>query len=438
MEEALVSSLPRSLGSSQRSIAVRRDGSWRRRLLGFVGPGYLIAIGYMDPGNWATDLAGGSAYGYSLLWIVGLSSVMAMFLQVLAARLGIASGMDLAQACRRHSSSRTLVWQWLLCELAICACDVAEVVGTAIALQLLFGIPLAWGVGLTVLDVFLLLWLQQRGWRTLEAAVIAMLAVVLVCLAIDVVLATPRWHEVLGGFMPKAQTVTDPRMLFIAIGILGATVMPHNLYLHSSIVQTRRFELSPRGRREAVNFATLDVVTALAIAFVINAAILVTSAATFHARGHHDVAELQDAYLLLEPLTGTAIAATLFGVALLASGLSSSVTATLAGQVVMEGFLRLRMQPWLRRLVTRSIAIVPALGATLLYGETGIARLLLFSQVVLSLQLPFAIVPLIRYTSSRRIMGELANRRATVAFALLVVALIVGLNAVLVWRAIAG
>ena len=428
---------PSGLGASHRSVAIATRGSWLRRFLGFLGPGYLIAIGYMDPGNWATDLAGGSAYGYALVWIVALSSAMAMFLQVLSARLGIVSGLDLAQACRQQSSPGSVVWQWLLCEVAICACDLAEVIGTAIALKLLFHIPLAWGVGLTVLDVLLLLWLQQRGWRTLEAVIMSMLVVVLVCFGISLALAHPQWGDVVRGFMPSARTVTDPGMLFIAIGIIGATVMPHNLYLHSSIVQTRRFQSGAEGTRQAVRFATVDIVAALCVAFLINAAILVTSAAVFHASGHQQVSELQDAYLLLGPLTGTTLAAAVFGIALLASGLSSAVTATLAGQIVMEGYVRLKMPPWMRRLVTRGIAIVPALLVTLVYGEAGIGKLLLFSQVVLSLQLPFAIVPLIRYTSSRQLMGEFANRKATVAVAVAIAAIIIGLNGALLWKAVA-
>jgi manganese transport protein len=426
-----------SLGASHRSVAVHRTGPWWRRLFGFVGPGYLIAVGYMDPGNWATDLAGGSAYGYALLWIVLLSSVMAMFLQVMAARLGIASGLDLAQACRLHSSPRTVVWQWLLCELAICACDLAEVIGTAIALKLLFGIPMAWGVGITVFDVLLILWLQQRGFRYLESLILSLLAVVFVCFGISLVLADPVWHEVLQGFIPVQKTVTDPAMLLIAIGIIGATVMPHNLYLHSSIVQTRRYDKTVEGRREALGFAKVDIVAALCIAFLINAAILVTAGAVFHASGHHEVADLQDAHVLLNPLTGTAIAGVVFGIALLASGLSSTVTATLAGQIVMEGFVHLKMPAWGRRLITRGIAIVPAMFVTVCWGEDGVSKLLLLSQVLLSLQLPFAIVPLIRFTASRKIMGEFASDRRTTVLATVIVGVIVALNAVLIWNVFA-
>jgi manganese transport protein len=401
-----------------------------RRLLGFLGPGYLIAVGYMDPGNWATDLAGGSGFGYALLWIVMLSSVMAMFLQVLAARLGIVSGMDLAQACRAYSRPGSVVWQWLLCEIAICAADLAEVIGTAIALKLLFGLPLAWGVALTVLDVLLVLWLQQRGFRYLEALVISLVAVVFVCMAITVAMAHPVWGDVLAGFVPNTRTVTDPGMLYIAIGIIGATVMPHNLYLHSSIVKTR--PIAPGERRFALTYASIDIVVALLLAFVINASILVMAGAAFHANGQREVAELQDAHALLSASAGGAIAGMAFALALLASGQSSSITATLTGQIVMEGYLRLSIPPWVRRLLTRSLAIVPALGVTLLYGEAAIAKLLVASQVVLSLQLPFAIVPLIRYTSSRKVMGAEANNRTTVVLAVLIAALIVSLNVVLV------
>ncbi|MFM9927344.1 Nramp family divalent metal transporter [Variovorax sp. H27-G14] len=408
--------------------------SWLKRMLRFAGPGYLVAVGYMDPGNWATDLAGGSAYGYTLLWIVALSSVMAIFLQVLAARLGIASGLDLAQACRAHSAPRTVVPQWLLCEVAICACDLAEVIGTAIAFKLLFGIPLTWGVALTVLDVFLVLWLQRRGFRYLECVIVSLLAVVTACFGLSLVVAQPQLAGVLAGFVPSKETITNPGMLYVAIGIVGATVMPHNLYLHSSIVQSRDYVRDDAGKRQAMGFATVDIVGALVIAFFINAAILISAAAIFHVNGHHDVADLQDASELLGPITGVALASTVFGIALLASGLSSAVTATLAGQIVMEGFVRLRMPPWARRLLTRSLAIVPAFFVALLYGEAGVTKLLLLSQVVLSLQLPFAMVPLIRFTSSRKVMGRFANRPAVLALAIAIASFIIALNGVLLWR----
>ncbi|WP_296950550.1 Nramp family divalent metal transporter [uncultured Massilia sp.] len=416
---------------------VRRAGPWWRRIGAHLGPGYLVAVGYMDPGNWATDLAGGAAHGYALLWIVGLSSLMAMLLQVLAARLGIVARADLAQLCRRHASRRSALAQWLLCELAICACDLAEVIGTAIALDMLFGIPLALGVLLTVLDVLLILCLQKSGLRYLEAFVIALMGIVVVCFGINLVLARPAWGAVAAGFLPSARTVTDPGMLYLALGIVGATVMPHNLYLHSSTVQRRGHRDGRADTGGAIVFATVDVVVALALALLVNAAILVTSAAVFHARGHPAVAELQDAHRLLGPLTGTALAGTLFAVALLAAGQSSSVSATLAGQVVMEGFVQWRLPPWARRLLTRAIAVVPAFAVTLACGDAGIGRLLLFSQVVLSLQLPFAMFPLIRFTSDRAVMGTFASPRWMRGAAWATMATIVVLNLVLVARTLA-
>jgi len=411
-----------------------RSRAWLARMLRFAGPGYLVAVGYMDPGNWATDLAGGSAHGYTLLWIVALSSGMAMFLQVLASRLGIAAGMDLAQACRAQSSRRSAVAQWLLCEVAICACDLAEVIGTAVAFKLLFGLPLGWGVALTVLDVFLVLWLQQCGLRYLECVILSLLAIVTLCFALSLAAVDPQWSAVLAGFVPARETLSNPGMLYIAIGIIGATVMPHNLYLHSAMVQSRNFERDDAGKRQAMGLAKVDIVSALIIAFFINAALLVASAAVFHVNGLHDVADLQQASVLLGPITGSTLAATVFGVALLASGLGSAVTATLAGQVVMEGFVRLRMAPWARRLVTRSLAIIPAFFVTLNYGEAGVGKLLVFSQVILSLQLPFAVVPLIRFTGSRAIMGRFANGRLSSGAAVAVALCIVGLNAALLWQ----
>lgn len=417
-----------SLPESYQTIAVPRGASFWRKALAFLGPGYMVAVGYMDPGNWATDLAGGSGFGYGLLWIVMLSNLMAILLQILAARLGIVTGMDLAQMCRRQYSLRSVRMQWVLCEIAICACDMAEVIGTAIALNLLFGLPLTWGVVLTAFDVLVVLWLQQRGFRYLEALVVSLLLVIFVCIAINLALAQPQWQAVAAGFIPNRQTVADPKMLYLAIGIIGATVMPHNLYLHSSTVQTRRFSLTHAGKRNALKFATIDVVTALIFAFMVNAAILIISAAVFHRSGHHDVAEIQDAYHLLTPLLGTGIASFLFGLALLASGQSSTLTATLAGQIVMEGYLHLQLPAWLRRLATRSLAIVPALIVSLLYGESGTAKLLIFSQVLLSLQLPFAVIPLIRFTGNPKLMGRFANPRWLNWLAWLVAALIVTLN----------
>jgi manganese transport protein len=425
---------PGRAGNGQRSVPVRRAGPWWRRMFSFVGPGYLVAVGYMDPGNWATDLAGGAGYGYALLWIVGLSSAMAMLLQVLSARLGIVAQADLAQLSRQYGSPRSVIAQWLLCEAAICACDLAEVIGTAIALKMLFGIPLTYGVLLTVLDVLVILWLQKCGFKYLEAFVIALLAVVFVCFGINLFLAQPDWHAVAGGIVPSSRTVTDPGMLYLSIGIIGATVMPHNLYLHSSTVQTRRFDISDAGKKSAIGFATADIIVALCLALLVNAAILITSGAVFHKSGHVAVAELQDAYQLLGPLTGASLASVLFAVALFAAGQSSSVTATLAGQIVMEGFVQWKMPAWARRLLTRSIAIVPAFLVTATYGESGISTLLLFSQVILSLQLPFAMLPLIRFTSSKAIMGPFASSRATVALAWLTMAVIVTLNLILIWK----
>jgi manganese transport protein len=416
-----------------RSVSVNESGHWIRRLLGFMGPGYLVAVGYMDPGNWATDLAGGSSFGYSLLWIIMLSNLMAILLQILAARLGIATGMDLAQACRAHYSRRSALAQWVICEIAICATDLAEVIGTAIALNLLFNIPLAWGVTLTVLDVLVVLWLQQRGFRYFEALIIGLLSVIFVCIVFNLILAQPQWREVAAGIIPNSQTITDPAMLYVAIGIIGATVMPHNLYLHSSTVQTRRYALDEEGRRSAMKWASVDVVIALLLALVVNASILITAAAVFHASGHREVAEIQDAYHLLTPLLGTGLASILFGLALLASGQSSTLTATLAGQIVMEGYVQLKMRPWLRRLLTRSIAIVPALIATIYYGESGTAKLLVFSQVVLSLQLPFAVIPLVRFTSDSKRMGSFVNPRWLSLLAWLVAGIIVSLNGAMLY-----
>ncbi|MDB5726903.1 MAG: divalent metal cation transporter [Noviherbaspirillum sp.] len=416
----------------RRSISVRQHGHWFRRLLGFLGPGYLVAVGYMDPGNWATGLAAGSAFGYSLLWIVMLSNLMAMVLQTLAARLGIVTGLDLAQACRFTSSRPSCLAQWLLCEIAICATDLAEVIGTAIALNLLFGIPLVWGVSLTILDVLVVLWLQQRGFRYLEAVVIALLAVVVACFLINLALAQPQWAQVAAGLIPSHQAITDPKALYFAIGIIGATVMPHNLYLHSATVQTRRFDLTDAGKSNALRYATIDVVTALVIAFMVNAAIVITAAAVFHQNGHREVVEIQQAYHLLTPLMGTGIASLLFGLALLASGQSSTLTATLAGQIIMEGYLQLRLPVWARRLLTRMLAIVPALFVTAAYGESGIAKLLIFSQVVLSLQLPFAVIPLVRYTSDRTKMGKFVSPVWLTRLAWLVALIIIALNVTMI------
>jgi manganese transport protein len=428
--------IPRASSLPARTGPRAATGLWLKQLLRSLGPGYMVAVGYMDPGNWATSLAGGSAYGYSLLWVVLLSSLMGMFLQVLAGRLGIVAGVDLAQACRAHSTQRSAIVQWLLCEAAICACDLAEVIGTAIALNLLFGISLPIGVCLTVFDVLIILCLQKRGFRHLEAVIISLLAIVFGCFILNLLISQPVWTDVLGGLVPSAATVTDPGMLYIAIGIIGATVMPHNLYLHSSLVQNRRHGADDASKRRALHFATIDIVLALAIALLVNAAILIMSAAVFHTRAYDQIEGLQDAWRLLGPLTGSTLASILFALALLASGQSSTLTATLAGQIVMEGYVKLKMAPWVRRLLTRSLAIIPALAVTAIDGESGIARLLLLSQVVLSLQLPFAALPLIRFTSSRAMMGRFASSRLTVITALAIFACIITLDGILIFKAL--
>ncbi len=417
-----------SLAEVHRSVEIRGT-SWFRKLLAFAGPGYLVAVGYMDPGNWATDLAGGSRFGYTLLSVILLSNLMAVLLQGLASKLGIVTGRDLAQACRDHYPPRVAFALWVLCEIAIAACDLAEVIGSAIALNLLFAIPLPWGIALTALDVLLVLYLQHKGFRLLEALVIALVMVVGGCFLFELFISRPDLGAVARGFVPTAEIVTNPEMLYLAIGILGATVMPHNLYLHSSIVQTRKYAESAEGKREAVRFAFLDSTIALSLALFINAAILIVAAATFHRTGNTQVAEIQDAYQLLTPLLGVAGASTVFALALLASGQNSTLTGTLAGQIVMEGFIDLRLRPWLRRLLTRAIAIVPAATVAILYGASGTAKLLVFSQVILSLQLSFAVFPLVRFTSDRAKMGEFVNAPATRVAAYTVAALIAGLNA---------
>ena len=418
-----------SLPEAHHTVQVPRGASFWRKALAFAGPGYMVAVGYMDPGNWATDLAGGARFGYTLLSVILLSNLMAILLQSLALKLGIVTGRDLAQACRDNYSRPVSFVLWVLCEIAIAACDLAEVIGSAIALNLLFGIPLVWGVCITALDVLLILLLQHKGFRYLEAFVIALVASIGVCFAIELVMARPDVAAIMGGLVPRTEIVTNPVMLYIAIGILGATVMPHNLYLHSSIVQTRKVLPDAASRREAIRFATLDSTVALLFAFFINAAILILAAATFHQTGHQEVADIGDAYRLLTPLLGTTLASTLFALALLASGQNSTITGTLAGQIVMEGFLDIRLPPWLRRLITRLIAIIPAVIVTALYGEKGAGGLLILSQVILSMQLSFAVVPLVHFTSQRRKMGEFVNSPVLAGMAWLVAAIIVGLNA---------
>ena len=403
--------------------------TWFRKMVAFAGPGYLVAVGYMDPGNWATDLAGGSRFGYTLLSVILLSNLMAVLLQGLSSKLGIVTGRDLAQACRDHYSPRVAFALWILCELAIAACDLAEVIGSAIALNLLFGIPLPWGIAITALDVLIVLYLQHKGFRLLEALVIALVALVGGCFLFELVIARPDLSAVAHGFIPTTEIVRNREMLYIAIGILGATVMPHNLYLHSSIVQTRQYAENAEGKREAVRFAFIDSTLALTMALFINAAILIVAASTFHTTGNTQVAEIQDAYQLLTPLLGVTGASTVFALALLASGQNSTLTGTLAGQIVMEGFLDLRIRPWLRRLITRAIAIVPAAIVAVLYGESGTARLLVLSQVILSLQLSFAVFPLVRFTSDRAKMGEFTNSLPLRIAAYTVAGVIASLNA---------
>ena len=403
-------------------------GSKWRRMAAFFGPGYLVAVGYMDPGNWATSIAGGSKYGYTLLSVALISNVMAIILQALCARLAVGSGRDLAQACR-DAYPQPVAWVlWALAELAICATDLAEVIGTAIGLNLLFGLPLEVGVMITALDVFLILYLQNIGFRYVEAFVIALLAVIALCFGVQIALADPQWGDVVRGFAPTSQILTDPDMLYLALGILGATVMPHNLYLHSGIVQTRAYGDTLPERREALRFATLDSTIALMFALTVNASLLILAAAAFHHTGRTEIAEIGQAHTLLQPLLGAAIAPTLFGIALLCCGLNSTVTATMAGQIVMEGFINFRLPPWLRRLVTRGIAIVPAAGVTIAYGESGTAQLLILSQVILSLQLPFAVVPLVLLTGSKAKMGPLVAPMWLSIVAGIIAAIIVALN----------
>src|SRR5258705_70863 len=427
-----------SLPEVYRSLPVPHHLGFWRKLLAFSGPGYLVAVGYMDPGNWATDLAGGSRFGYTLLSVILISNLMAILLQSLCAKLGIVTGRDLAQACRDHYSRPVSNCLWFLCELAICACDLAEVIGSAIALNLLFGIPLVWGVCITALDVLAILYLQNKGFRYIEALVITLIVTIGGCFLAEIIFSKPSVVAILGGFIPRPEIIQNKQMLFIAIGILGATVMPHNLYLHSSIVQTRKYEQTAGGKKEAIKFATLDSTIALMFALFINAAILIVSAATFHTRGNHDVAEIQDAYKLLSPMLSVPMASALFAIALLASGQNSTLTGTLAGQIVMEGFLNIRLRPWLRRLITRGIAIVPAAITAIMYGESGTAKLLVLSQVILSLQLSFAVLPLVMFTSDRAKMGAFANAGWVKALAYTVAFIIASLNGWLLLQTFKG
>ena len=422
-------SLPEVFGS----VSVPKGASFWKKCLAFAGPGFLVAVGYMDPGNWATDLAGGSRYGYSLLSVILLSNLIAILLQHLCVKLGVVTGRDLAQACR-DAYSKPVSWiLWILCEVAIAACDLAEIVGSAIGLQLLFGIPLVWGCVITALDVLIVLFLQSKGFRYLEALVITVILVIGGCFCAELIFARPDFWGVARGFVPTAAIWENREMLFVAIGILGATVMPHNLYLHSAIVQTRDFERTREGKAEAIRFATIDSTAALFFALFINGGILILAAAAFHSTGQKEVAAIQDAYRLLSPTLGVGVASTLFAIALLASGQNSTLTGTLAGQIVMEGFLQIRIAPWMRRLITRGIAIVPAVGVIGYFGEGRTTDLLIWSQVLLSMQLGFAVIPLVCFTGCRKKMGSFANPRWVQVLAWVAAALIVFLNLKLIF-----
>ena len=436
--EAAATVGPPSLPEVHRSVAVPNAGGFLRKLFAFMGPGYLIAVGYMDPGNWATSLAGGSAFGYTLLSVALASSLMAVLLQALCVRIGVATGRDLAQLCRERFPKSVAYPLWVLAEVAICATDLAELIGTAIALELLFGIPLLYGVLLTAFDAILILWLQNKGVRWLEALVFGLIALIVGCFGVQIALSNPVWSEVLSGYIPAASIVTDRTQLYIAMGILGATVMPHNLYLHTAIVQSRDWKPDEASKRAAMRYATIDSSIALTLALFINSAILITAAATFHAHGSTEVAEIGDAYKLMAPLLGSGLAATLFAVALLFCGLNATVTTTLAGQVVMEGFLRFRMSPVMRRLVTRLLAIIPAVVVTWVYGSSGTAHLLILSQVVLSLQLPFAVIPLMMFAGDRKRLGGLVAPGWQMVLGWAIAAIMVGLNLKLLLDAVLG
>lgn len=426
-----------SLPEVYATVPVSQRGFWWK-LLAFSGPGMMVAVGYMDPGNWATDLSGGAQFGYALLSVVLLSNLMAILLQHLSLKLGIVSGRDLAQACSDHYSHGVAMFLWVICEIAIAACDLAEVIGSAIALNLLFGIPIVVGVVLTAVDVVIVLFLQNKGFRYIEALVASLIFLIGACFAYEIVVSRPEIGPLLTGFLPQVEIVTNPNMLYVAIGILGATVMPHNLYLHSSIVQTRAFERNDEGKSIAIRFATIDSTVALLFAFFINAAILVVSAATFHGTEHANVADIGDAYKLLSPTLGDQFASTVFAIALLASGQNSTLTGTMAGQIVMEGFLDLRLRPWVRRLLTRLVAIVPAVIVASLYGESGVGQLLVLSQVILSMQLSFAVVPLVLFTSDKIKMGRFVNRPTLAVVAWFVTLVIVLLNLYLLKQVIAA
>ncbi|GAN71377.1 divalent metal cation transporter MntH [Acetobacter syzygii] len=408
-----------------------------RRFLSYVGPGYMVSVGYMDPGNWATDLQGGAQFGYTLLSVILLSNFMAILLQALSARLGIATGLDLAQACRQRFHPAVNFLLWVACELAIIACDLAEVIGTAVALQLLFHIPLLVGALISSLDAVLILFLMNRGFRYLESFIIGLLAIIALCFGVQLVAAAPPFGAILSGLKPSVEILTNSQMLYIAIGIIGATVMPHNLYLHSSIVQSRAYDRTEKGRKDALRWATWDSSIALMLALFINAAILIVAAAAFHTTGHQDVAEIEDAYHLLSPLLGMGIASTLFGLALLAAGTNSTITGTLAGQIIMEGFLHIRLPHWARRLLTRGLAIIPVVFATAIYGSSSVGQLLMASQVVLSMQLPFAVIPLVLFVSNRKLMGPFVISRPLMVFSWLVAGVILVLNFKLLYDTLA-
>ena len=410
------------------SINVPMNGSFWRKLHAFTGPGLLVAVGYMDPGNWATDIAGGAQFGYTLLSVILISNFFAIILQHLSVKLGVVAERDLAQACRDNYSPSVNFMLWIFCEIAIAACDLAEVIGSAIALNILFDLPLAWGVVLTGFDVLIILYFQYKGFRVIESIVAGLIGVILVCFVYDVVKSSPEIFPMLSGLIPRSEVITNPAMLYISIGILGATVMPHNLYLHSSIVQTRNYPRNTEGKKVAIKFATIDSSFSLLIAFFINAAILILAAATFHTSGNESVADIMDAHKLLAPLLGTTLASTFFAIALLASGQNSTLTGTLAGQIVMEGFLKIRLKPWLRRLITRLIAIVPALIVAILYGEKGTSEFLVLSQIILSMQLSFAVIPLVMFTNSKAKMGEFANALWLKISIWIITAIIVFLN----------
>jgi manganese transport protein len=426
-----------SLPEVHRSIKVPGGASFWKKMAAFSGPGYIVAVGYMDPGNWATDLQGGAEYGFLLLSVIMVSNFMAILLQHLCIKLGVATGRDLAQACRDNYSAPVVWFLWILCEISIASCDLAEVVGSAIGLQLLFGIPLVWGCMIMCVDVLAVLYLQNKGFRYIEALVVTLIATIGLCFAAELFWSKPSMVGVMLGFVPSMQIVKDPQMLYVAIGIIGATVMPHNLYLHSSIVQTRNFEPTPEGKREAIKFGSIDSATALMLALFINAAILILAAAAFHWSGHADVAEIQDAYKLLSPILGVGVASIIFAFALLASGQNSTLTGTLAGQIIMEGFLNIRLTPWLRRLITRGLAVIPAVGIMAYYGESRATDLLVASQVVLSMQLGFAIWPLMRFTDDKAKMGEFANRPWLKILGWSVVAVIIILNVWLIFTTVA-